>query len=140
MCGPETSAWSFTLPSGTESVGVRFRPGSATPLLRISASDLRNTRAELSDLTGSRTSRILLDRLENAPATQRVAVLEDMVRSWNRSTRSPDPVASAVSATLAHHSWSVDAAALRSPSPDSPPSRGTATRLTFHAIAAAFRR
>ena len=111
VCGPETSAWSFTLPPGTESVGVRFRPGSAAPLLRIPASDLRNARAELSDLTGSRTSRILLDRLENTPATQRVIVLEDMVRSWNRSTRSPDPVASAVGAALAHHSWSVDALA-----------------------------
>ncbi|MFJ7723356.1 DUF6597 domain-containing transcriptional factor, partial [Rhodococcus erythropolis] len=59
VCGPETAAWSFTLPPGTRSVGVRFRPGSASPMLRTSASELRDSRADLSDVTDARTERIL---------------------------------------------------------------------------------
>ena len=55
VCGPETAAWSFTLPPGTRSVGVRFRPGSASPMLRTSASELRDSRADLSDVTDART-------------------------------------------------------------------------------------
>ena len=73
VCGPETAAWSFTLPPGTRSVGVRFRPGSASPMLRTSASELRDSRADLSTVTDARTERILLNRLENSEDHEQVS-------------------------------------------------------------------
>jgi hypothetical protein len=86
VCGPETAAWSFTLPPGTRSVGVRFRPGSASPMLRTSASELRDSRADLSAVTDARTERILLNRLENSEDHEQVSILESAVRSWASSS------------------------------------------------------
>ncbi|MCZ4567332.1 helix-turn-helix domain-containing protein [Rhodococcus erythropolis] len=118
VCGPETAAWSFTLPPGTRSVGVRFRPGSASPMLRTSASELRDSRADLSAVTDARTERILLNRLENSEDHEQVSILESAVRSWASSSFRHDPVINHVRTALSEHSWNVttlaDAAALTS--------------------------
>ena len=37
VCGPETAAWSFTLPPGTHATGIRFRPGRAGTRVRPTA-------------------------------------------------------------------------------------------------------
>ncbi|MFT7024059.1 MAG: hypothetical protein ACJA07_003163 [Rhodococcus sp. (in: high G+C Gram-positive bacteria)] len=60
VCGPETEAWQFTLPTGTEAVGIRFRPGVAPRLLRESASQMRNQRVDLSALMGDSTATAIL--------------------------------------------------------------------------------
>lgn len=45
LCGPERTAWTFALPPGSVSVGVRFRPGHASAVLGIDAAQLLDRRA-----------------------------------------------------------------------------------------------
>lgn len=112
LCGPETSAWSFTLPPGTESVGVRFRPGAASPLFRTPASEVRNIRVGLGDVLGSSWERALTDRLDNAAGSdERITLFENAVRSLRGSRREADPLIGHVRRALARHSWTVGALA-----------------------------
>lgn len=109
---PTSTAWLFTLPSGTESVGVRFRPGAATHLLRTSASDIRNVRVGLADVLGSTCDRVLTDRIENAPnPSARIIAFEDAVRRWQAHHGAPDRLVENVRGALGVHSWSVAALA-----------------------------
>ncbi len=45
LCGPERTAWTFSLPPGSVAVGVRFRPGHASAVLGVDASRLLDRRA-----------------------------------------------------------------------------------------------
>lgn len=91
LCGPETRAWSFTLPARTEAVGVRFRPGVAAAVLDLDASELLDTRVRL-DHDG------LANRVgEAAGAGARVRVLEEHVRARPAEA---DPVARHVAERL----------------------------------------
>jgi AraC-like DNA-binding protein len=91
LCGPETSAWTFALPTGTTAVGVRFKPGVAASVLGIDVSELRNTRVPIADLWGDGPARRLGEQLWDAgtPAA-RVALLERVVREQDGAI---DPVA-----------------------------------------------
>ncbi|NLE80947.1 MAG: AraC family transcriptional regulator [Rhodococcus sp.] len=112
VCGPETTAWSFTLPPGTESVGIRFRPGAATHLLRTPASDIRNIRVGLADVLGSTWDRLLTDQIENAPnPAARIIALEDGVRRWRARHDAPDGLVESIRGALFAHSWGVAALA-----------------------------
>ena len=112
VCGPETTAWSFTLPPGTESVGVRFRPGAASHLLRTSAAEVRNIRVGLGDVLGSTWERTLTDRLDNASGfAERIALFENAVRAWRNRGPEADPLIGTVRQALARHSWNVGALA-----------------------------
>jgi AraC-like DNA-binding protein len=42
VCGPETQAWTPTLPAGTRAVGVRYRPGVIADVLRVDVGELRD--------------------------------------------------------------------------------------------------
>ena len=82
VCGPELRSWSFTLPPGTEAVGVRFRPGAAAGALRVPMSELRDQRVALDDVVGAAGARWLGDRLADGtgePRRQRQA-FEGFVR------------------------------------------------------------
>ncbi|MBC2592287.1 MULTISPECIES: helix-turn-helix domain-containing protein [Rhodococcus] len=108
VCGPETSAWSFTLPPGVVSAGVRFRPGLASFALRASAAQLRDTRVGLDDLIGSAGARPLADRLDNArTAPERLEVFQSAVRRWLAHGLAPDPLIGHLRQALSGHSWSV---------------------------------
>ena len=52
LCGPETTAWDFALPTGTTAVGVRFRPGRVTAVFDVDVSTLRDRRIPLEALAG----------------------------------------------------------------------------------------
>ncbi|WP_107986164.1 helix-turn-helix domain-containing protein [Rhodococcus sp. OK519] len=109
VCGPETSAWSFTLPRGSESFGIRFRPGAAPHVLRTSAAHIRDTRVALEDILGSAVERTLIDRLEHAAdTTARLTILQDTGRQWLTGQRAPDPLAARITSALAARSWSVE--------------------------------
>jgi AraC-like DNA-binding protein len=92
LCGPETQAWSFTLPPLTEAVGVRFRPGVASAVLGVDVAELLNTRVPIDEdpLTNE-----VGDRRD---ARGRVAVLQEHVRSIRQDA---DPVAVTVAERLA---------------------------------------
>jgi AraC-like DNA-binding protein len=82
VCGPELRSWSFTLPPGTEAVGVRFRPGAAAGALRVPMSELRDRRVGLDDVVGAAGARWLGERLADGigePRRQRQA-FEGFVR------------------------------------------------------------
>lgn len=108
LCGPETRAWTFTLPPGTRSAGIRFRPGLAADLFRTSLAELRNRRADLADLLGARTARALTARLDDAAdGDARVAALEDAARELRRTVPDLDPWAGRVGGALARHNWRI---------------------------------
>lgn len=97
LCGPETTAWTFSLPPGTTAVGLRFRPAGAPPALRLDASEIRNTRVRIDQVWGDRATRELSDRLFVARRpNERVAVLANAVRQRLVDAPSIDPVAAEV--------------------------------------------
>lgn len=97
VCGPETSAWTFTLPAGTSAAGVRFRPGRAGRVLGFRTAEVSNQRLPLEDVLGSRAARNVAEHVGDAvtPA-ERVEALQHHVRAWRSAARPPDPVADAV--------------------------------------------
>ncbi|NEE01536.1 helix-turn-helix domain-containing protein [Phytoactinopolyspora halotolerans] len=108
VCGPETAAWSFVLPPGTEAAGVRFRPGMAAGVLRTPASAVVNQRVGLDDVLGSGPARRLGQRMgEAGDAFVRLKILEDAVRRWMDGGAEPDPVAAHVVHELAQRSHTV---------------------------------
>lgn len=112
VCGPETTSWSFTLPPGTESFGIRFRPGAAPHVLRTSAAQIRDIRVCLADVLGSAEERRLVDRLEHsADIGSRLAVLQESGRRWLAAHPDPDPLAARITSALSTRSWSVEALA-----------------------------
>ncbi|WP_305093544.1 helix-turn-helix domain-containing protein [Prescottella sp. R16] len=109
ICGPETAAWSFTLPAGTESFGIRFRPGQASHALGTSAADLRDIRVGFADVLGSAAERTLVDRLEHADGTTaRLTVLQNTARCLLAGRSDPDPLPAHLTTALFTRSWSVE--------------------------------
>jgi AraC-like DNA-binding protein len=101
VCGPETSAWTFTLPPGTEAVGLRFRPGRAGSVLGFATPELRNERVQLADLIGGRSGRLIVDQVGSAPApAAKLGALQRYARSWVAAAPSGDVVARAVTSLL----------------------------------------
>lgn len=97
VCGAETSAWTFTLPPGTEAVGVRFRPGRAGSVLGFEPTELRNRRVALEDVIGSRTGRLLVDQVGEAPTpSAKLGALQQHARTWVEAAPAADVVARAV--------------------------------------------
>lgn len=97
VCGPETSAWTFSLPTGTVAVGVRFRPGRAGRVLGFVTAEVSNRRLRLDDVLGSRAARSVVEHVGDAATpAERLEALQHHVRRWRSAARPPDPVADAV--------------------------------------------
>jgi AraC-like DNA-binding protein len=92
VCGPETAAWSFTLPAGTQAAGVRFRPGAARHALRCDADEMRDRRIPLADLVGPAEARRWAERFAESSPEARAGVATAAARSWLRAARTPDLV------------------------------------------------
>ncbi len=69
LCGPEQTAWSFELPTGTVAAGVRFRPGLASRVLNIDASRIGDRRIDPAPIMGAERAARLLTRLADVPST-----------------------------------------------------------------------
>ncbi|MEZ5407035.1 MAG: DUF6597 domain-containing transcriptional factor [Acidimicrobiales bacterium] len=99
LCGPETSAWTFRLPPGTDAVGVRFRPGLAGPVFGLDVSELTNSRVWLDDLLGAAPFRRLADELGDlADPRAGLSGLTSAVGRWASGRRPIDPLAQRVAA------------------------------------------
>jgi len=82
LCGPDTHGWSFDMPAGRRMAGVRFRPGAASDVFGVPASELVDRRVAVADLLGARVARVLAERLADAPdGARRMIAFEDLVRS-----------------------------------------------------------
>ncbi|MEO6570102.1 MAG: helix-turn-helix domain-containing protein [Ilumatobacteraceae bacterium] len=101
VCGPETRGWSFQVAAGSTSVGLRFEPAAFTAVFGERADALLDRRIPLDGLVGSRTARVLGERLGGAPSPDhRRHLLTDFVRatqpgSW-RGRCTPEPTAGAL--------------------------------------------
>lgn len=101
LCGPETAGWAYDPPPGTESVGVRFRPGRAREVFRLETTEILNRRVELADVLGSRAARDIVQHVgEAGHPGARAAVLREFVRDRLADAPDPDPVARAVTGLL----------------------------------------
>jgi AraC-like DNA-binding protein len=104
LCGPDTNAWTFSLPPETSAVGIRFRPGVAPSVLGLDASELLNSRVGIEDLWSDRAARHLRDEMEAAPDDPaRLAVLADLARQRLADDPPVDEVARAVVGELGEH-------------------------------------
>ncbi|SFB52499.1 transcriptional regulator, AraC family [Amycolatopsis marina] len=90
VAGPDTSAWRSTLETGTELLGVRFRPGRAPSVLGTPASDLRDRRIPLDELWGRR-GRDVADRLLDTPRALPAVALNALHRAGGDAGRRRDP-------------------------------------------------
>ncbi|MBM4516172.1 hypothetical protein GS432_06175 [Rhodococcus hoagii] len=98
--------------AGSESFGIRFRPGAAPHVLRTSAAQIRDIRVSLADVLGAAAERVLVDRLEHAHDTsERLTILQDTGRSWLAARHEPDPLAARITSALAVRSWTVESLA-----------------------------
>jgi len=101
LCGPETTAWTFSLTTGDTAVGIRFRPGAAPAALKLDADEIRNVRIPIDALWGDRDARELSGRIHEANGQcARVAVLGDAVRGRIADAQPIDPVAREVADRL----------------------------------------
>ncbi|MFD4460296.1 helix-turn-helix domain-containing protein [Nocardia sp. NPDC058480] len=82
VAGPDSRAFLAPTARASEFVGIRFAPGTAPTLLGIPAVELLNQRVDLAEIAPSRTTRELVDRIDNAP--DRVAALETI--AWRFAT------------------------------------------------------
>ncbi len=102
VCGPETSAWTFRLPTATPVYGVRFRPGRAGVALGVDVQELYDRRLELSDVLGGRAGRHLVEQVGEArDATAGLAAFQRAVRGWVAGSPEPGPVAGTLPRLLA---------------------------------------
>lgn len=97
VCGPETTAWEFTLPPRVEAAGVRFRAGRAGSVLGFHTAETRDLRVRLEDVRGAAAARRLAEQVDAAeqPAA-RLEVLERAVRGWLADAAAPDPAVAIV--------------------------------------------
>jgi AraC-like DNA-binding protein len=81
VCGPETDGWSFEVPAGSTTTGVRLEAGIAPALLRTSADELRDQQVSVGALLPGRAGRRVVDRLGHAGTLDgQRRVLVDLVR------------------------------------------------------------
>jgi AraC-like DNA-binding protein len=92
VAGPDTGPVTFEMRSGSEMIGLRFRPGVAGGALGIPASELRDARAPLEALWGEQ-ARELAELLAGAPdAARRRALLEEALLRRLPELEPPNPL------------------------------------------------
>ena len=107
LCGPEERAWTFALPSGLVAVGVRFRPGAISSLLRLDVSTIRNARVPLAALTSDADKAELSESIAHAIAAANgdlsagMSVLATFVQRLVASTGTVDLLADRILNLLA---------------------------------------
>ncbi len=110
LCGPETTAWTFELPPGTEAVGVRFRPGAASQAFDLDISTIRDRRIRWSRLTRgtervgdeSAVSGEIAAAISGGDLAAGLVVLESVVRRLVGGQIVDDDLAERILEALAH--------------------------------------
>lgn len=86
LCGPERTAWTFELPSGTVAVGVRFRPGCASLAFDVDASSMLDRRVRFDDVVGhDATDRVRAAITGIDDLDERASTFEAALAPWLRS-------------------------------------------------------
>jgi AraC-like DNA-binding protein len=100
VAGPATREVLVEIPAATAVMGVRFGPGAAGPALGLAAHELRDRTVGLEELWGAEAAE-LAERLSDAPASRRLALLAAAVARRLDDARAPDPLVTRASALLA---------------------------------------
>jgi AraC-like DNA-binding protein len=96
VCGPDTKGWSFDLPRGTATTGIRFRPAAGGLALGFVAKELVDRRARLGEVSAGAVERRVDDELSNAgDAAERRHTLERFVRNRLRDAESEPMIVAA---------------------------------------------
>lgn len=95
VAGPDTTARVVALPAGARVVGVRLRPGTAGPVLGITAEALRDAQPDAADILGADAVARLLDAV--AAGGDPHALL---VGALTARAAAPDPLVAAAVAAL----------------------------------------
>lgn len=91
VAGPDTTAWVAHLAAGTEIAGLRFRPGAATSVLGVPATELVKDRPAAAAVSKRWTTEVT-GRLEAAPSpAAAIALLQEAVRLRLAEAPSLDP-------------------------------------------------
>jgi len=101
VSGADTGPEVLTVAPGSTTVGVRFRPGAAAPLLGTSAADLRDLDVPLDALWGRVGARLTEQVAEGAGWQARLRVLVDALTDRRQDAPGVDPAATGVAALLA---------------------------------------
>ncbi|HEU4998480.1 MAG TPA: AraC family transcriptional regulator [Lapillicoccus sp.] len=104
VCGPEVEGWTFQPLDGDQAVGVRFRPGHATPVLGTAMDEIRDQRVRVEELLGADGRRLveeLADLPDGTPPERRIAVVEEHIRRWVADGGDVDPAVDRVAVSLA---------------------------------------
>jgi AraC-like DNA-binding protein len=100
IAGPDTSAWTSSVPPGETVAGLRTRPGIGGAMLGLPASELRNARASAVEVWG-RAGGELSERLgEKATPAERRALLAGTVKRRLTVSGPPDSLVLAASRRL----------------------------------------
>jgi AraC-like DNA-binding protein len=97
VAGPDTRPHLTELIAGEELAAVRFRPGTAAPVLGLPADAIRDDRVPLRDLWGPAAD-TLAETLATAAAPE--SVLQDAVMRHLSSAPTPDPAIPVMIASL----------------------------------------
>ncbi len=89
LCGPETKAWEFRLPTGVTAHGIRLRPGLAPSLLPVAATEIGDRRIRLEDILGSRRTREISERVGHS--RDPLSELKALVRALIDTAPAPAP-------------------------------------------------
>ena len=100
VAGPATREVLVEIPAGRAVMGVRFGPGAAGPALGLAAHELRDRTVPLEALWGAEAAE-LAERLSDAPAGRRLALLAAAVARRLDDARAPDPLVARASGLLA---------------------------------------
>ncbi|WP_411081234.1 DUF6597 domain-containing transcriptional factor [Streptomyces sp. cmx-18-6] len=98
VAGPDTRAFQVAPADRDSCAAIRFAPGTAPVLLGVPAHELRDHRAELTDLWPASAVRRLTDRIDRAPDP--AEALERFALDRIADTGPPDPLTVAVAESL----------------------------------------
>jgi AraC-like DNA-binding protein len=76
LCGPETTAWTFELPTQTKAVGVRFRSGMGAIFAAIDASTIVNKRIRMENVNIEEHRKDVRERTSLGRPTDSIRLLE----------------------------------------------------------------
>lgn len=99
VVGPMTRAAHVRREGIVEALGVRFRPGVASRLMRVPMSELRDTTVPASDLLGTGVNELAERLSDTRDFAERVRLVESQLTLWLGSVR-PGAEATALSAPV----------------------------------------
>lgn len=82
VCGPDTTAWTFTLPSGTKTSGIRIRPGAAGSVFGVPPAALVDEQVHLADVLAPSDEHAVDDEVSAAAdGARRTTIMERFLRA-----------------------------------------------------------